>query len=52
MGEKQLSQYGATSALEGFAEFARAAHGTDVSAEEIARQFPKCAAFFRVRGFI
>lgn len=47
-----LSDYGATSALEGFAEFGRAAYGADVPLATVERLFPRCTAYFRRRGLV
>ncbi len=49
---KQLSDYGATEPREGFAEFCRAAYGSDVEGKEIERLFPLCTAFFKKRGLL
>lgn len=49
---KQLSDYAATSACEGFAEFCRAVYGTDVERAKVAALFPRCTAFFQKRKLI
>lgn len=50
---KPLSNYATTNASEGFAEFGRLLYGApqaDLKAAE--KQFPKCFAFWRKRGFL
>jgi hypothetical protein len=49
---KQLSNYAATSATEGFAEFCRAVYGTDVPHDRIEKLFPGSVAYFRKRGLL
>jgi hypothetical protein len=48
--EPKLSWYGGTRDSEGFAEFARLVHGSDVPHAQIERDFPLSTAVFKDRG--
>ena len=50
--DEQLSQYAATRASEGFAEFARLCWGTRWRPSDIAENFPMCYAVFKAHGLI
>lgn len=44
---EQLTQYGATKPIEGFAEFVRVMYAGRVKPDELEQRFPKCAAFMK-----
>lgn len=47
----RLTEYGATNATEGFAEFGRLLYGTDIPLEKIERDFPEASKFFKSKGY-
>lgn len=49
-GPPPLSRYAATSAEEGFAEFARLVYASDVPHAQIREEFPRAVDFFRGQG--
>jgi HK97 family phage portal protein len=46
------SKYASVKASEGFAEFGRMAYGQGKGAEELAKSFPKCAAYWQSKGLL
>lgn len=48
--DARLSEYARTDSNEGFAEFFRLVHESDVPHRQIEREFPKSAEFFKERG--
>lgn len=50
-GESPLTQYAEPDVQESFAEFFRLLHGSDVSLDVIAKDFPEATTFFKEKGF-